>query len=349
MPATHERWIDDYRSVGLVDWPPGLRDTIVHRRRAALRLILICILPQPFLLVATVVFLIGGNAYFADWLAAVMGGTLIVLMLLWISIGSLAAYKARIRRARDKRSLKAPQLELFELSQHIEEDADAAMELGITNAPLPDVLRRYVEPKTRLLLQEDTTPQDELLRVSIRTLAADATPNDGALGIRPLEPHEIDEIRALSSRAGRWLLWLPAIYLAMTVYVFLGTVAIFNRTLSIGDWLGFFITGTFWLAISKAAISPNGLPRRYLRFRAALRSDRKRGEAEMVKGHIAVAELDAKADPYDPPPEIVPELVCRLPETGRWWTFDGVPAPWRRASSPLDGTSAEQSGYIDDF
>ncbi|MFK7883385.1 MAG: hypothetical protein AB8F26_04265 [Phycisphaerales bacterium] len=341
MPASHHRWIDDYRSAGLVDWPVDLRKSLIASRRKAIRTILICGLPPPILFVVAFIVSIEGSSYMPALLATAIEIVLWTVTILWAAVGFSIARKARKRRRLAKRALRSPQLERFELSEHVDEQAAAAAELGAIPVIHSTALALYIAPRSSLILQVEDTILNDPEPAEIRTVAAASEVDAHGIGVRPLTTAEAEEIRQLIRRAGHRVLWVIPFFGGFSFFLVMGCVAALSRGLSTGDWITFGVLSSLWLRVTIEIVGRGGVVRRFFRFRRGLLADIAADEVEIIPGHIAIVELAAKNDPDDPPPEVIPGLVVRLPQSGRWWSCDGVPAVWRRVSSPMTAGSAD--------
>ena len=123
-----DRWIGDYRSMGLVEWPAGLREAMRARaRRATGRF-----MGWTWLAVAAFVFSVAmaavasgpsGRLWKPEFVFAGMG----VLVFLVAVLRGNDWQKERIKA---RKALRSERLERFELGRHVEEEVAANRALG---------------------------------------------------------------------------------------------------------------------------------------------------------------------------------------------------------------------------
>lgn len=334
-----DRWIGDYRSIGLCEWPAGLRESFGGFRRRATRRAFVWL---ALLLVVLVIAITA--AALADRLfprplsdavlitAVIAGGILTIPVILGLS-------DALRRRTDLGRLLQYSHVERFELSQHVRDEVAAARALGI-NASVEELpVSLFVIPAPPghpqapgVLVQVDQHAQAPPALVIVRSLAHRSeeprTPITDSTGWEPLSPSELQELR-LSIRMGT-----QAFRRFSIVYTLfsIGVAALALRLLVGGGIPG---TTIFWFIVIPVAwlfMTWRGLPG-MLRQRQALkmlRLDLAVGRTLVQDGRTAIAELRS-AGLLDPREPIVnPGVVRLLPHSRYWWEVDGVPAAWRR-------------------
>ncbi|MCA9312443.1 MAG: hypothetical protein KDA21_14615 [Phycisphaerales bacterium] len=325
-----DRWIGDYRSMGLVEWPAGLREAMRARaRRATGRF-----MGWTWLAVAAFVFSVAmaavasgpsGRLWKPEFVFAGMG----VLVFLVAVLRGNDWQKERIKA---RKALRSERLERFELGRHVEEEVAANRALGMEiGLGMPRVL--LVAPSSALLLQVDGEAAVAVEEVVVHETGARAPslPESGeGSSSAPLSPEEREELGRLIRVCRRPWKWIYLFY----VWVSVGVSALAYR-LAIGggvdaeDWVLSGAVVILWPLMTHSIFF--GGHRRRRRLVAALRRDLRNGRAEVVEGYVAAREARESQDGVGHPPVVTPEEVRRLCESGLWWEVDGVPAAWRRA------------------
>ncbi len=320
-----QRWIDDYRSAGLVDWPDGLRDAITSMfRRSTRRMICWYVFIPIGVGIGIAIAMLSDR--WLDEVAATILGT--VVAAIGVGIGVLRGNDYHKERIKAKDALRCDRVERFELGQHVLDEIGAAIGLGLraTHEGIPRVL--YVCPSASLGLQVDRLVLDSLQHVRIRVVHAVPVADGVGPGEElPLTDEEITEIRSFIRETKRHWKWLYLVYAALSVGFLLRLSQFLMGELSRED-LNASVSGSLlWLVLTLVVLGPH---RRNRVFLWGLGRDLRRGTTEVVEGHVAVVELVASGK-MRAEPVVKPSRVRRLSVSGVWWEVDGTPAVWRRA------------------
>jgi len=327
--TARDRWIDDYLSVGLVDWPEGLRSHFESIRRRSTRKLLMWLLISPGGLVLGIAIAFLGYNSPVHPVTSAIALVLCAIGILGFPLTMLLGNDAHKVRISAKKALRCERPERFELGYHVEEEAAAARALGakVTLDGVPRAL--LIEPGLSLVLQIDDVPQGEFKEVRVRETARAETSSDQVAGPsqRPLDTAECDELRSHIRSRARFFWWFYPIYAVVTVtFGLLCYSLIVNHAVPSTD-IGFSImVAIAWIGGTWFVFGPLRNVRRTL---ALLRTDLRAGMTEIVDGHVAVKEVLEISGNQDGP-VVNPSVVRRLSESGIWRDIDGTPAPWRR-------------------
>lgn len=316
MNAT-QRWIGDYRSVGLVDWPGGLREALRARLRRANRMIMLwVVIPAITLFLWAVVHIVDSFAGLGFTNPAI-GGIGFMVGGAAVAVCCLPGNDYHKIRLSLKRALRCAQLERFRLGDHVNDEIDTAtlLGLGASIERVTDQLPRtlLVNPRRSLLLQVDDGPLDLPCEVVIRTIGVNAAARvtSGFAEIE-LTPCERDELRGFVARLREEHL---------KSLVMLGFLSIPLQSLVL-------IAKVLWEAASLL------YPRKDLDGRVLIRDlklDLRFGLTEIVDGDRAVAEFRQVGAWSQHVSPVTPIWVRRLSVSKVWWEVEGVPAIWRRS------------------
>ncbi|MCA9277500.1 MAG: hypothetical protein H6815_01780 [Phycisphaeraceae bacterium] len=350
--AEEDRWIGDYRSIGLTEWPQALRErvTALHRRSTWRRRWWLISLLVPVAIVFAGVPIIQD---LRPQTGAVIGNVIVtvcvVVSVALVMVGLLLAIDHDKFRVRSKGALKRDKIECFVLGEHIQAEAAAAEALGqpIPYAGAPREI--WLDPKTcAVLCVGDRVPR-LLPIVAVRTITRMQSslvaqhitepvsplpliePAQGPVSPRAkecasertLDAAEIKEFAGYVKRASlnadpMYYFVYAAVMVALPVMVVL-------------IWTGYVHLWPHVISSGLAALWMTYRAKRFCKSRAwvrVLRRDLKRGVVEIIDGYDAIADFGPL--PPGVPKPIPPEVVHRLPESGVWWEADGVPAAWRR-------------------
>lgn len=355
-PPAVDRWIGDYRSVGLVEWPDDLRDSMSKSWKRPRFWARFWIVACPVMFVVglllgifAVVIKNAGWSSAAD-VALGIGGVMMVIGFVALPFFLLLGRDAFRLSSTYRKALREPQVEMFVRSPHVDEEAAVAATLGLASdlsgvatsvylapragllvgvqfethlkpitPPLPQIVATLSVPASRLSTEQPPTPESDLIESIV-------APNDAAPRMQILNAHELAEIatyrRSIGSVKGWVALGVSAAFVGMGVTAFiLGTI----------QWWHYIALGLWGLAL--AAGIRNVLlsyPARR-RLRAALRRDLEGGSLELLPWSLVREELLTDGARHEDLPAVPPEFVERLPASKLVWSLDGIPAPWRRA------------------
>jgi len=329
MPS-EDRWIDDYLSVGLVDWPEGLRSHFESMLRRSTRKLLMWLLISPGGLLFGVAIAFAGYNTAVHPVTSAIALSLCAIGILGLPLTMLLGNDAHKVRISAKKALRCDRPERFELGHHVEEEAAAARALGV-KATLDGVPRALIiEPGSSLLLQVDDAPAQALKEVHVRKTAhVEFAPElINQTGRRPLDTAERDELRRHIRSKARSIWWVYPAYTVVTLtFGMLCYSLIVMHALPKTDLLFSIMTPIAWIGGTWFVFGPFRIVRRSL---ARFRRDLRAGMTEIVEGHVAVKDLrESGRLVHDP--IVNPSVVRRLSESGIWWEIDGTPAPWRRS------------------
>lgn len=336
---TAERWIGDYRSIGLCEWPAGLRASFGgFRRRATHRVFVLLALLLVVLVIAIAAAVLADRLFqrpLSDAVlisAVIAGGILMIPLVLGLS-------DALRRRADLGRLLQYPHVERFDLSPHVREEVAAARALGINASVEGLPVSLFVIPAPpgdpqapSVLVQVDNHAQTPPALVIVRSLAptseAPPTFSPDSAGWEPLSPAELDELRLSIRMAAQASRRFTIVYTLLS----LGVAALALRLVVGGGipaaaifW--FIVIPLAWLFMTWRHLPEMPRRRQVLKM---LRLDLAEGRTLVQDGRTAIAELRS-AGLLDPREPIVnPGVVRLLPHSRYWWEVDGVPAAWRR-------------------
>ncbi len=326
MPG-EERWIGDYRSVGLVDWPPELRRGLVERLRRTNRKLLLWLVAPPGLLLAGC-----GLGLAAESLR--LPGSFAILLV--FAGAAVIALGGAILRGNDLLKLRGPlrqvlrceRPERFEPSPHVLEEIRASRALGraLPDWNLPTPL--LIDPASSRLLQAGEAPAAELKLMQVLvTEGVGAAVDYGDLPAAvALTEAELEELGAFIRRHTRHWASLYRWYTFVSVVAGIWIYRIASgQKLAVVTW-GFAIAGILlWIWMTRQVLGPHRVQRRII---GSLRRDREAGTTEAIAGATAVADLRREGQAIEG--VVTPGIVRRL-ASGLWWEVDGTPAVWRRS------------------
>ncbi|MEM9166175.1 MAG: hypothetical protein AAGB48_04045 [Planctomycetota bacterium] len=320
-----DRWIQDYRSVGLVEWPNGLRDTLALRLRHSTRKLLIWMLiSSGCILLGVGIVLLG----YLDILRDIAPPILFAVSVLAFPIAILRGNDFHKVRIKAKQASRCTHPERFEIARHVDEELAAMKALGlqVENEAIPRAL--FVDPATSLVLQIDDEVPASFERANIRVIQSDIeqSPTQECTE-SALSEHERAELRSWIDRTRRPWKWRYLFYVGISAGFFAWVYRlIVGLPTDRSDWGFFGLVTSLWLPMTYWVFVPHRNLRKRL---ASMRQDAREGILEIIEGHQAVAHLVASGEIADTPP-VQPCLVKRLSVSKVWWTVDGVPAAWRR-------------------
>jgi hypothetical protein len=328
-----ERWIDDYRSEGVIEWPEGLRDALREAARKPRRTFRFWILIGPANLGMGVVMipvsiLLNTNGWQVGYATAGLSVFGLVVGLCSLPFASLLGNDAQKLVRLYKQANDATQIEIFRRGEHVDEYVTASNAIGrpIDLSSSPSHL--LISPPHALhvgsVVDDQVFPVLPPCPVAVRNLAAVETTTDAS---RTFTMEEKDELRKHIRSLGASS-WQKDV---MTVMGLAGANAALLGVNIIQSRDALLLACAFvLLAIVIHRYTNPGLKRR--RLRASLEHDLADDAVWQIAWPSLRAEIIAEGGTTDDLPDVPPEFVERLPNSKLIWTVDGIPAPWRRAT-----------------
>jgi len=331
---SQERWFGDFRSVGLVDWPEGMRDEFrLERQRLFLPMLLWPVLTVPALAVS---IYLNAASFLNGWspAAAAMSWVAVGVGIVVFAFGMMRCRKAWKRRGLIARVLRSDQLERFELSQSVIDEVLLAHARHHDTPeqvdPLAGVpLELLIAPRARLLVQIGDERDRPLTEVAIRSVSQHAGFEESADGYHiQLTPDELRELRAYRRKH---MMIIPTTFLLGAIFV--SVLALTVTTLNAAGPTSYrdkrLIAGTIVFAAAFVYAFFIEQPKQ-LRLARLLKRDIEDGFCEILDSVAAAEDLIAAGLPEEIRVDDTPSIVRRLPHSKRWWLIDETPAPWRR-------------------
>ncbi|MFI4854178.1 MAG: hypothetical protein ACIAQF_04250 [Phycisphaerales bacterium JB065] len=309
---SQERWTGDYRSIGHVDWPDGLRERVREAQTLAFRgmcrwgSLIVALLAALFYSLWGMMT-ISFHYWWFVFVVVVVGvvlGTGIFLLLQFRAIPHEMRWKAA------RAALRNEQLERFDYS---------------ANEPAALASQDYllIAPAGQMVVLESGLDDPTLERVVIRTVASGHAANAIRHNRLPLsgeDKGEIqDRIRENRRHARKGVI-------SLLVIVAFVVIVVSTTTVSSPKLIALALTcPTMLLVIVLTNLNA-------VRLNRHLKRDLEEGFCILCDTESSVSTPEENGDKASEFPEPSPSITYCLPHSDRLWIIDGVPAPWRRFS-----------------
>lgn len=329
---SQERWFGDYQSVGLVDWPDGLRELLQDRYRRHRRVM------WRWLSIPISIIILGFAGALVATIPAVGAyplGVILVSLIAAVAAFALVVLFANDARAASKIALKAwtsESLERFTPCRAAIDEFEKMnlvdRELNFRDAPL----EMLILPEGDIVVQHDRSPNIILGTLPIMTLGCTDQPEvEAETAALSLTASELDEIKNRRKMVLEPLWKFAVFYIALTVAM-AGLVVLFvlsPATLQRDVTFSVFVA-LLWIYSTWVLAFPM---RQRMLIAYRLGRDLVEATCEVLDGAKAVNELYAAGLPDELRPDSPPRVVRRLRHSGLWWLLDDTPALWRRYPS----------------